>query len=190
MTLPTFRTERLILRPRTIADCDACLAMDRHPDVVRYIPGLWADGAAHEAFVRDRITRRYRDGLGYWCIAPHTAPDRFLGWVLLIPRDAAGPEIEIGWRLVQTAWGHGYASEAAAPIVRHGFETAGLDRIIAEIHPEHVRSQRVAEKLALRRAQAGKLLLYEITREGFLTRSTERASLSARAGRNGSGSRL
>jgi RimJ/RimL family protein N-acetyltransferase len=105
---------------------------------------------------------------GYWCIAPHTAPDRFLGWVLLIPRDAVGPEIEIGWRLVQTAWGHGYASEAAAPIVRHGFETAGLDRIIAEIHPEHVRSHRVAEKLGLRRARAGKLLHYELTRDRFL----------------------
>ncbi len=177
MTLPTFRTDQVILRPRTIADYDACLAMDRDPDVVRYIPGPWADRAAHEAFVRDRITRRYPDGLGYWCIAPHTGPDRFLGWLLLIPRDAVGLEIEIGWRLVQTAWGHGYASEAAAPIVRHGFETAGLDRIIAEIHPEHVRSQRVAEKLGLHRARAEKLLLYEITREGFLTRSTKRASL-------------
>ena len=167
MTLPTFRTERLILRPRTIADYENCLAMDRDPDVVRYIPGPWADPAAHQAFVRDRITRRYPDGLGYWCIALHTAPDRFLGWVLLIPRDAVGPEIEIGWRLVQTAWGHGYASEAAAAIMRHGFEMAGLNRIIAEIDPEHVRSQRVAEKLGLRRARAEKLLLYEITREGF-----------------------
>ena len=87
--------------------------------------------------------------------------------MLLIPRDAVGPEIEIGWRLVQTAWRQGYASEAAA-IMRHGFETAGLDRVIAEIHPEHVRSQRVAEKLGLRRARAEKLLLYEITREGFV----------------------
>jgi RimJ/RimL family protein N-acetyltransferase len=167
VTLPTFRTDRLILRPRTAGDYDACLAMDRDPAVVRYVPGPWADAQAHQAFLRDRITRRYPDGLGYWCILPKESPDRFLGWVLLIPRDAVGPEVEIGWRLVQAAWGRGYASEAAAPIVRHGFETVGLDRIMAEIHPEHVRSQRVAEKLGFCRARADKLILYEMTRERF-----------------------
>jgi RimJ/RimL family protein N-acetyltransferase len=167
VTLPTFTTDRLILRPRTLDDYDACLAMDRDPDVVRYIPGPWADLEAHKAFLRDRITRRYPDGLGYWCIVPRESPDRFLGWVLLMPRDAVGPEVEIGWRLVRAAWGHGYAREAAAPIVRHGLETVGLDRIIAEIHPEHTRSQRVAEKLGLRRVPSEKPALYEITRDRF-----------------------
>jgi RimJ/RimL family protein N-acetyltransferase len=123
MSLPTFATDRLVLRPRTIGDYDACLAMDRDPAVVRYIPGPWADAEAHEAFLRDRITRPYPDGLGYWCIVPKASPNLFLGWVLLIPRDAVGPEVEIGWRLVCRAWGQGYAQEAAAPIMRHGFET-------------------------------------------------------------------
>jgi RimJ/RimL family protein N-acetyltransferase len=167
VTLPTFCTERLILRPRTIADYDACLAMDRDPDVVRYIPGPWADAQAHQTFLRDRITRPYPDGLGYWCIVAKGSPDRFLGWVLLIPRDAVGPEVEIGWRLVRPAWGQGYAPEAAAPIVRHGFETVGLDRIIAEIHPEHARSARVAEKLGFWRAPSEAHGLYEMTRDRF-----------------------
>ena len=165
MTQPTFTTDRLILRPRTLGDYDACLAMDRDPAVVRYIPGPWADPQAHEAFLRDRITRPYPDGLGYWCIATQVSPNGFLGWVLLIPRDAVGPEIEIGWRLVQRAWGHGYAAEAGAPIVRYAFETVGLDRIIAEIHPEHLRSQRIAEKLGFCRARSDKLILYERTRD-------------------------
>jgi hypothetical protein len=155
LTLPTFRTARLILRPRTIADYDACLAMDRRS----------GRGALHAGTMGGRASP---PGIPARPHHPQTAPDRFLGWVLLIPRDAVGPEIEIGWRLVQAAWGQGYASEAAAAIVRHGFETTGLDRVIAEIHPEHVRSQRVAEKLGLRRARAEKLLLYEITREGFV----------------------
>jgi RimJ/RimL family protein N-acetyltransferase len=167
VALPTFTTERLILRPRTIDDYDACLAMDRDPAVVRYIPGPWDDATAHAAFLRHRIARPYPDGLGYWCVFPKASLDRFLGWVLLIPRDAVGPEVEIGWRLLQSAWGRGYAPEAAAAIVRHAFETVGLDRIIAEIHPEHARSQRVAEKIGLRRAQSRKLLVFEMTRDRF-----------------------
>jgi RimJ/RimL family protein N-acetyltransferase len=43
VALSTFTTDRLILRPRTLGDYDACLAMDRDPEVVRYIPGPWAD---------------------------------------------------------------------------------------------------------------------------------------------------
>jgi RimJ/RimL family protein N-acetyltransferase len=167
VSLPTFATDRLILRPRTIDDYDACWAMDRDPAVVRYVAGPWADADAHAAFLRDRITRPYPDGLGYWCIVPKTSLDQFLGWVLLIPLDAVGPEVEIGWRLVQAEWGRGYASEAAAPIVRHAFETVGLDRIIAQIHAENARSAPGAEKLRFRRVPGGEHLDYEMTREQF-----------------------
>ena len=165
MELPVFTTHRLILRPRSLADYAACLAMDSDPAVVRYVPGPWSDAQAHRAFLRDRITRRYPDGLGYWCIFPREAPDRFVGWVLLIPQDAVGPEVEIGWRLIQAAWGYGYASEAARAVLRHAFEGAGLDRVVADIHPENTRSRRVAEKIGLRRvAERSRDLRYEMTR--------------------------
>jgi RimJ/RimL family protein N-acetyltransferase len=167
MALPTFATARLTLRPRAIGDYDACLAMDRDPAVVRYIAGPWADAKAHAVFLRDRITRSYPDGLGYWCIFSKTSPHRFLGWVLLIPRDTIGPEVEIGWRLVGEAWGRGYAPEAAAAIVRHAFETVGLERIIAEIHPDNTRSARVAEKIGFRRVERGQHIDYEMTRDRF-----------------------
>ena len=167
--LPVFATERLILRPRSLADYPACLAMDRDPEVVRYVPGPWSDAEAHRAFLHDRITRAYPDGLGYWCIFPKQAPRRFVGWVLLIPLDAVGPEIEIGWRLVRVAWGRGYAPEAAMRIVRHAFDGAGLDRIVADIHAENTRSRRVAEKIGLRlvATEPSADLRYEMTRADF-----------------------
>jgi RimJ/RimL family protein N-acetyltransferase len=40
--LPTFTTARLTLRPRTLADLDPCLAMDRDPLVTKFIHGPWA----------------------------------------------------------------------------------------------------------------------------------------------------
>lgn len=147
--LPSFATERLLLRPRTMSDLAACLAMDRDPEVTRYVAGPWNEPRAHEAFVRDRIQRPYPAGLGYWSIFPRNTPEQFLGWILLIPVDAVGPEVEIGWRLVHSTWAHGYATEAARPVAHHAFEVVGLDRIVAAIDRRNTGSLRVAEKLGM-----------------------------------------
>ncbi|MBD3849477.1 GNAT family N-acetyltransferase [Bosea sp. SSUT16] len=148
--LPSFETERLLIRPRSMADFDACLAMDRDPDVTQYIVGPWDDPVAHQAFLTDRIQRSFGDGLGYWSIFPRAEPNQFLGWILLIPYDGIGPEIEIGWRLNRLAWGKGFATEAARPFVRHAFELLKLPRIVADINPANASSIRVARKIGMR----------------------------------------
>ncbi|MDF2235846.1 GNAT family N-acetyltransferase [Albimonas sp. CAU 1670] len=145
---PVFETARLRLRPRGPGDLADCLALDRDPEVTRWIPGPWRDPAAHEAFVRARIEAEHGEGLGYWVVAPREAPERFLGWILLIP-DGAG-EIEIGWRLARAAWGRGMATEAALPVARHAFATVGLARVVADIAPGNAGSRRVAEKIGMR----------------------------------------
>lgn len=155
MTLPVLRTPRLSLRPRTLADLDACLAMDREPGTLDWIgwpeeAGGWGDEAAHRAFIRHRILGPYPAGMGYWIVARRDEPDRFLGWVMLIPEDARGPEVEIGWRLLTAGRGQGYATEAAGGLLRHGLDTLGLPRIIADIRPGNVASRRVALKIGMR----------------------------------------
>lgn len=147
---PCFETPRLALRPRTLAELEDCLAMDREPEVTRHIDGPWTDPDAHRRFVTDRITRAYPDGMGYWTVRTRTPESRFLGWVLLIPADTVGPEIEIGWRLVRAAWGHGYATEATAPVLAHARGTLGVT-VIADIDADNIASTRVAEKIGLRR---------------------------------------
>lgn len=149
--LAPFESPRIFLRPRTLADLDDCMAMDRDPEVTRHVDGPWNDPVAHRRFVVDRITRAYPDGLGYWSIFERDRPTRLVGWVLLIPEDASGPEIEIGWRLVRDAWGRGIASEAARIVVAHAFDTVGLDSIVAGIAEGNTASQRVAEKLGMKR---------------------------------------
>ncbi|MFJ7355427.1 GNAT family N-acetyltransferase [Phyllobacterium sp. NPDC097923] len=147
--LPTFETERLFLRPRTMADLEDCMAMDRDPDVTRFIPGPWTNPDAHRRFITARMEADFGPDLGYWSIFARDQPQRFLGWVLLIPDDAVGPDIEIGWRLNRHAWGKGYATEAARPLVVHAFGQAGIKRIVAAIHPDNAASIRVAQKIGL-----------------------------------------
>lgn len=170
--LPTFETGRLILRPRTMADIEECMAMDRDPEVTRFIPGPWSDPEAHRLFLTNRIQADFGEGLGYWSVFAKENPGQFLGWILLIPADAIGPEIEIGWRLNRLTWGKGYATEAAKPVLAHAFATLGLECVIADIAPGNTASIRVAEKLGLSPARETTYLgqpfaSYRITKQTF-----------------------
>jgi RimJ/RimL family protein N-acetyltransferase len=153
MSNPTFTTQRLVLTSRSEADTEACMALDHEPGVTRFVDGPWNDPAAHRAFIEARTQGPYPTGLGYWTIRAKDAPEVFLGWALLIPVDAIGPAIEIGWRLSPAAWGHGYAVEAARALLTHGFDALGLREIIAEIDPANTASIRVAEKLGMQRGE-------------------------------------
>ena len=148
--LPSLDTARLLIRERTLDDLEPCLEMDRDPEVTRYIAGPWRDPIAHRQLLVHRMTRRYPPGLGYWSIRERAAPERFIGWVLLIPDHGVGPEVEIGWRLVRSAWGKGIATEAARALVQHAFETVRLPRVIADIASDNQASLRVARKLGMR----------------------------------------
>ena len=85
--LPVFETARLFLRPRTAADIEACMAMDRDPEVTKYLPGPWQDPEAHRRFVTARMEADFGPGLGYWSIFAREQPDLFLGWYV---RDTGG----------------------------------------------------------------------------------------------------
>lgn len=184
--LPVLATRRLRLRPRTMGDLDASVAMDREPGTLDWVDwplreGCWDDPAAHRAFVEGRIRGPYPPRLGYWVVARHERPEEFLGWVLLIPEDAQGPEVEIGWRLTGAARGRGYAVEAAAALVEHGFGALGLSRIVAEVYHANAASNAVARRLGFRalpgpERQKGATLLWTLERAEWQAQARERAA--------------
>jgi RimJ/RimL family protein N-acetyltransferase len=62
-----------------------------------------------------------------------------------------GPHAEIGWRLVRTAWGHGYAAEAARAVLADAFGRVGIREVLAYTASDNLRSQAVMERLGLQR---------------------------------------
>ena len=132
-----------------MADNANCFELDSDPEVIRFVAVPWSDEAEHQAFIEARTRGPYPFGQGYWTVRRKSEPTSFLGWSLLMPLDAVGPEIEIGWRLRRDAWGAGLATEAARAVFDHGFMTLGLPEVVADIHPENARSIRVAEKIGL-----------------------------------------
>jgi RimJ/RimL family protein N-acetyltransferase len=76
----------------------------------------------------------------------------FAGFVgLMVPDFEAHftPCVEIGWRMMRSAWGQGYATEAARAAMQCGFETLGFDEIVAMTVPANVRSLRVMHRLGM-----------------------------------------
>jgi ribosomal-protein-alanine N-acetyltransferase len=59
------------------------------------------------------------------------------------------PVVEVGWSITPRRWGEGLAPEAARAAVEWGFERAGLERIVAFILLDNLRSKRVTEKLGM-----------------------------------------
>lgn len=152
--LPVLVTPRLRLRPRTLDDLEDCFRMDREPGTLEWVEwperaGGWHDEVAHRAFIGARTLGPYPAGLGYWIIARRERPKAFLGWVLLIPENARGPQVEIGWRLPVAARGKGYATEAARAVLAHGLGALALPRIVADIRSDNAASIRVAEKIGM-----------------------------------------
>ena len=57
------------------------------------------------------------------------------------------PGTEVGWSLVRSAWGQGYAVEAAEAAIDWAFEALGWDEVVHVIAVDNVRSQAVAKRL-------------------------------------------
>lgn len=145
---PTLRTERLILRPWREDDLEPFAALNTDPEVMEFFP--WALSRAQSDAMAERIRAHFtRAGFGLWAVEViGGAP--FIGFTG-IQRPSFMPGVEVGWRLARTAWGAGYATEAARASIAWGFAHLDLAEIIAMVVPDNLRSQRVMTKLGMRR---------------------------------------
>jgi RimJ/RimL family protein N-acetyltransferase len=141
-------TERTVLRRFTESDVDNLLALDGDPEVMRFLD----DGKVR---TRDRIEREtlpvilagYHHGGGYWAAIDRTS-GAFLGWALL--RWDHDRTYELGYRLLRSAWGRGYATELAQALVHKAFTELGADRVTATTMTVNAGSRRVMDKAGLR----------------------------------------
>jgi ribosomal-protein-alanine N-acetyltransferase len=69
--------------------------------------------------------------------------------LFLFPELDGHSEVEIGYRLGRSAWGHGYATEAALAVRDFAFHELQQKRLIALIDPGNTASLRVAQKLGM-----------------------------------------
>src|SRR5258708_14904693 len=139
-------TERLIMRGWRESDLAPWAAMNADPEVRQYLgPLLTFEQAA--AWVLDFQDDLDRYGFGFWAVQVR-ASGEFIGFTGLGTVDEEMPftGIELGWRLARPAWGHGYATEAAAAAVEYGFGIRGLAEIVAVTMAGNLRSRAVMRR--------------------------------------------
>ncbi|MDQ0994272.1 RimJ/RimL family protein N-acetyltransferase [Streptomyces sp. V3I7] len=97
-----------------------------------------------------------RRGYGWWAVELQ-ATGEFVGFAGLDQVDDGTPftGVEIGWRLTRSAWGQGYATEAARTVLAHGFDRLGLPEILAVTTAANLRSQAVMRRIGMTRDPAG-----------------------------------
>ncbi|GAA1879856.1 GNAT family N-acetyltransferase [Actinomadura bangladeshensis] len=149
MTL-TLRTDRLIMRRWTEADREPFAALNADPQVMEHFPAPLTRQES-DALV-DRIERRFEEsGFGFWALEV-AGTGEFVGFTgLSVPRFDAHftPAVEIGWRLARSAWGHGYATEAALRALGYAFDEARLDEVVSFTSAPNVRSQAVMKRIGM-----------------------------------------
>jgi RimJ/RimL family protein N-acetyltransferase len=144
-------TQRLRLRRWGADDSDTFAALNADPRVMAHFPAPLS--RAESEFVLERIEAGFeRDGFGIWALET-LADETFLGLAGLSTVPFAAhftPAVEVGWRLLPSAWGHGYATEAAAASLDYGFTDAGLSEIVSFASKTNQRSIAVMERLNMR----------------------------------------
>lgn len=168
-------SERLTLRRIEQHDLEFFVQLHADPDVARYRSHgkPWSHQESLDWF--QSLQRSYQDfALGQLAVLRKS--DRVLigrcglsdlavearAGLAAVPRAwfqrseaPAGAEIlferELGYTFDPTSWGQGYASEAARCVFEYARDVLRLPRVISLIHPENVRSLRVAQRFGVQR---------------------------------------
>ncbi len=139
-------TDRLFLRQLEPDDVDALLEVLGDPEAMRYYPAPYdRDGVA--AWI-ERQRRRYEDdGFGLWAVI-RRSDGRFLGdcGPMLQPVDV-GVIPEVGYHIVPSEQGRGYATEAARACVDWVFANTEFDVVCSIVAPDNAPSRAVAAKI-------------------------------------------
>ena len=127
--------------------------MDRifgDPEVMRFGDGVQSREWV-QAWLRTCLERYHQT----WGFGPYAVVEKrsqnVIGYcgLFFFPDVGGQPDVEVGYRLARSAWGQGYATEAAGAVRDFAFATLGIQRLIAIIDPSNIASIHVAEKIGM-----------------------------------------
>ena len=157
-------TERLALRRFTDTDADAELLfeLDSDPEVMRYIgPVPLPDLAAYRERLRTYWVPHYAHPPRAFAATFEKATGQFIGWFFLRPSTdykfateagwTRSTDLELGYRFRRAAWGRGFATEAAAALVKSALADPDVTAVVSAALVTNRASWRVMEKIGMTR---------------------------------------
>ena len=142
-------TSRLILRPLDRGDARAYGRMIADRRMWTFLtPAYWRRGPRYR--IR-RWRQLIRSQEAYHFIIRTRDENEFVGEIALHSVNWPNRHAELGYHIVRSQWGKGYATESSERLCRWAFGTAGLRRLEAETAQGNTSSENVLRKLGFRR---------------------------------------
>ncbi|MGJ8691038.1 MAG: GNAT family N-acetyltransferase [Thalassotalea sp.] len=151
---------RLEYKKITATDHELLYQLDQDPEVMRYLTNGEPTSRATINGVFIPRVKQYsntKKGWGLWQAI--TLNEReFIGWIIVRPFNFFHEQsefirndqtIELGWRFKQSAWGQGYATEAATTIMTASAKNPHHQRFCATALAENTDSIKVMKKLGM-----------------------------------------
>jgi [ribosomal protein S5]-alanine N-acetyltransferase len=145
------RTERVALLPVDARNARELWEVLNAPDLRKYqdIPRVRAEEFERQVRARPKSLRPGVIGRFEWLL--RALDDReAIGWISLRVNDRTPRVGEVGYSLLQSARGKGYATEALRAVVDEAFLTGELDEVQACIVPENAASRKVLDRTGFR----------------------------------------
>jgi RimJ/RimL family protein N-acetyltransferase len=148
--MPNLTTDRLIIRPFTLADAPFVLELVNSPGWLTYIGdrGIYSLADTRNYLSEGPLQSYAQHGFGLYLVALADS-ETSIGMCGLLRRETL-PDVDIGFAFLPAYAGQGYAFEAATAVLDYGYQELQLSRIIAVTMPENRRSRRLLEKLEMK----------------------------------------
>ena len=144
INIPSIRTERLLLRKISMADCADMYEYSSDEKVCEFL--LWSPHTriAETKNKLRNIERKYKQSEFFdWGVEFEGRLIGVVGFTAFSLTDNAG---EIGYVFNRKYWGQGIATEAVKAVIKFGFERLNLSRIECRYIKENIASEIVARK--------------------------------------------
>jgi [ribosomal protein S5]-alanine N-acetyltransferase len=140
-----------VIRELRESDADAAHRVYGDPEVMRYVgaDGLPRTRDETAAGVARMIDGQRRNGFSLWAVEIREAGE-MIGVCGIVHVDGTGPDVELVYEFQRSAWGRGYATEAARACLDAALGPLGLKRVVALAYPENTQSIRIMQKLGMR----------------------------------------
>ncbi len=141
-------TERLLIREHVLSDAPFFFELNSNYNVVKYTGDVAFNNLEEAENIVRYVMNQYKEnGYGRWLVAEKKTNNP-IGWCGLKFHSDTN-ETDIGYRLLESAWGKGYATESAKACINYGFKHFHLNHIVGNAMKENIASIHVFKKLGM-----------------------------------------
>jgi RimJ/RimL family protein N-acetyltransferase len=143
-------TPRLLLRNWELSDLDDLHAVNSNPNVMRHFPTVMTK---EETLAQLKRFQNHQDKEGFsYFAAELKETGECIGFIGMARQNYTAeftPCVDIGWRLKESAWGKGYATEGAKACLEFAWNELKLQEVYAIAVPQNESSFHVMKKIGM-----------------------------------------